>query len=193
MELIFYEDASIDSDVLSITVYNCGYENGIELNDLSAGSVFAADADCEASPAIGSWECLAGPPPWSFSSDEEYDTQFFPTGYGLYEICFTEEACEQDYCYDIEITEEPSVDLSTLNDVLCNGETTTVFADLVDIGGTADLNWSAPGEDDVLSNEFSFSNPTTYNASIVVTNGCGTASASLQLFFSVHARTGVGR
>lgn len=181
MELIFYDDASIDSDVLSVTIYNCGYLNGVELNELSAGTVYSASADCEASPAIGTWDCLSGPEPWSFSTTEEYDTDFFPTGYGLYEICFTEETCDQDYCYEIEITEEPSVTLSTDIDVLCNGEAANVVADLIDIGGTAEINWSAPGEDDVLSNEFSFSNPTTYNASVVVTNGCGTANASLSL------------
>ena len=82
----------------------------------------------------------------------------------------------------MEITEEPSVTLSTANDVLCNGETTTVFADVVDIGGTAGLNWSAPGDDDVFENDFSFSNPTTYNASVVITNGCGTANASIPLY-----------
>jgi len=182
MELIFYEDANIDSDVLSVTVYNCGYENGIELNDLVAGTILTAAADCEASPAVGQWNCLSGPEPWSFSNADEYDTDFFPTGYGLYEICFTEETCEQDYCYDVEITEEPSVTLSTANDVLCNGATTTVFADVTDIGGTAGLNWSAPGNDDVFENDFSFSNPTTYNASVVVTNGCGTANASIPLY-----------
>jgi gliding motility-associated-like protein len=182
MELIFYDDANIDSDVLSVTVYNCGYENGIELNDLVPGTILTAAADCEASPAVGEWNCLAGPEPWSFSNPNEYDTDFFPTGYGLYEICFTEETCEQDYCYDVEITEEPSVTLSTANDVLCNGETTTVFADVVDIGGTAGLNWSAPGDDDVFENDFSFSNPTTYNASVVITNGCGTANASIPLY-----------
>jgi gliding motility-associated-like protein len=182
MELIFYDDANIDSDVLSVTVYNCGYENGIELNDLVPGTILTAAADCEASPAVGEWNCLAGPEPWSFSNPNEYDTDFFPTGYGLYEICFTEETCEQDYCYDVEITEEPSVTLSTANDVLCNGATTTVFADVVDIGGTAGLNWSAPGDDDVFENDFSFSNPTTYNASVVITNGCGTANASIPLY-----------
>jgi gliding motility-associated-like protein len=182
MELIFYDDANIDSDVLSVTVYNCGYENGIELNDLVPGTILTAAADCEASPAVGEWNCLAGPEPWSFSNPNEYDTDFFPTGYGMYEICFTEETCEQDYCYDVEITEEPSVTLSTANDVLCNGETTTVFADVVDIGGTAGLNWSAPGDDDVFENDFSFSNPTTYNASVVITNGCGTANASIPLY-----------
>jgi gliding motility-associated-like protein len=182
MELIFYDDANIDSDVLSVTVYNCGYENGIELNDLVPGTILTAAADCEASPAVGEWNCLAGPEPWSFSNPNEYDTDFFPTGYGMYEICFTEETCEQDYCYDVEITEEPSVTLSTANDVLCNGATTTVFADVVDIGGTAGLNWSAPGDDDVFQNDFSFSNPTTYNASVVITNGCGTANASIPLY-----------
>ena len=182
MELIFYEDANIDSDVLSVTVYNCGYENGIELNDLAPGTILLTAADCEASPAVGSWDCLSGPEPWSFSNTNEYDTDFFPTGYGLYEICFTEETCAQDYCYDVEITEEPSVTLSTANDVLCNGEMTTVFADVIDIGGTAGLNWSAPGDDDVFQNDFSFSNATTYNASVVITNGCGTATASLPLY-----------
>jgi gliding motility-associated-like protein len=182
IEIIFYEDASIDSDVLSVSVYNCGFLNATIISDLSVGTIFSSASECEASPATGTWQCLSGPVPWSFSNTTEYDTEFFPSSYGLYEICFTEETCETDYCYDIEITEEPSVSLSVLDDLLCDGESETVFAEVEDIGGTAELNWSAPGEDGEASNDYSFSTTTTYNASIVVTNGCGSASASVPLY-----------
>ena len=74
------------------------------------------------------------------------------------------------------------MELTVIDDLLCDGESETVFAEVDDIGGTATLNWSAPGDDDVAFNEFSFSNTTTYNASIVVTNGCGSASASVPLY-----------
>lgn len=182
IEIIFFADASVDSDVLSVSVYNCGFLNATQISDLQPGTIYSGPAQCNASPAVGTWNCLSGPPPWSFSNSGEFDTNFFPTSYGLYEVCFTEEACQQDYCYDIEITETPSVELTVADDVLCNGESATVYADVEDIGGTATLNWSAPGTDGVLSNTFSFNNTTTYNSSLVVTNGCGSASASLPLF-----------
>jgi len=182
IEITFYEDASVDSDVLSVSVYNCGFSNASTISDLTAGVIFSTPSECVASPATGNWQCLSGPTPWSFSNTDEYDTEFSPSSYGLYEICFTEETCETDYCYDIEITEEPSVELTVIDDLLCNGESETVYAEVDDLGGTATLNWSAPGTDGVASNEFSFSNTTTYNASIVVTNGCGSASASVPLY-----------
>lgn len=182
IELIFYEDASIDSDVLSVSVFNCGFLNVTQIEDLAAGTIFAAESDCSASPATGTWDCLSGPLPWSFSNVDQFDTEFTPSGYGLYEVCFTEEACQTEYCYDIEITEEPTVSLLVQDDLLCNGESETVFAQVEDIGGTAELDWSAPGEDDVASNDYSFATTTTYNASIIVTNGCGSASASIPLY-----------
>lgn len=182
IEIVFYADASVDSDVLSVSVYNCGFLNATIISDLSPGTIFSSESQCTASPATGTWQCLSGPTPWSFNPSDQYDTQFYPSSYGLYEICFTEETCQQDYCYDIEITEEPSVELVVLDDLLCNGESETVYAEVDDIGGTATLNWGAPATDGVAFNDFSFSNTTTYNASIVVTNGCGSASASVPLY-----------
>ena len=183
IEIVFYEDASIDSDVLSVSVYNCGFLNATQISDLGPGTIFTSPSECIASPATGEWTCVSAPVDgWEFTNTDQYDTEFIPTSYGLYEICFAEETCQSDYCYDIEITEEPSVELTVIDDLLCDGESETVFAEVDDIGGTATLNWSAPGDDDVAFNEFSFSNTTTYNASIVVTNGCGSASASVPLY-----------
>ena len=182
IEIIFYEDSSIDTDVLSVSVYNCGFLNATQISDLAAGTIYSGPSECNAEPAIGTWSCLSGPVPWSFSNTNEYDATFYPSDYGLYEICFTEEVCQTDYCFDIEITEEPEVSLVTMQDLLCDGDETTVFADITDIGGTANINWSAPGTDGVTENTFSFSNTTTYNASVTITNGCGSAQASLPLY-----------
>ena len=182
IEIIFYEDSSIDTDVLSVSVYNCGFLNATQISDLTAGTIYSGPSECNAEPAVGTWNCLSGPVPWSFSNTNEYDATFYPSDYGLYEICFTEEVCQTDYCYDIEITEEPDVSLVTSEDLLCDGDETTVFADITDLGGTANINWSAPGTDGVTQNTFSFSNTTTYNASVTITNGCGSAQASLPLY-----------
>lgn len=182
LEIIFYEDASVDTDVLSVSIYNCGFQNASTINNLSPGTIYSTPSQCIASPAIGTWQCLSGPTPWSFTQTQAYDTEFMPSSYGLYEICFTETTCETDYCYEIEITEEPSVQLTVVDNLLCNGESATVYAEVDDLGGTATLNWANPGTDGVAFNSFSFSNTTTYNASIVVTNGCGSASASLPLY-----------
>ena len=182
IEIIFVSDASVDPEVLSVSIYNCGFLNATLISDLVPGIIFSGPAECNADPAIGTWSCLSGPLPWSFSGTEEFDTEFYPTQYGLYEICFLEEVCQTDYCYDIEITETPEVGLVTANDLLCDGDDATVYADIIDIGGTAGINWSAPGTDDVTQNTFSFSNTTTYNVSVTVTNGCGSASASLPLY-----------
>ena len=169
--------------MLSVSVYNCGFLNATQINDLGPGTIFTSPSECVASPATGEWTCQSAPVDgWAFTNTDEYNTEFSPTSFGLYEICFSEEVCEADYCYEIEITEEPTVELTVIDDLLCDGESETVYAEVEDIGGTASLNWSAPGDDDVAFNEFSFSNTTTYNASIVVTNGCGSASASVPLY-----------
>ena len=182
IEIIFYEDGSVDTDVLSVSVYNCGFLNATQITSLSPGTIFSGESGCNSEPAIGTWNCLSGPVPWSFSNTSEYDANFYPSDYGLYEICFTEEVCQTDYCYDLEITEAPDVSLVTSQDLLCDGDETTVYADITDIGGTANINWSAPGTDNVTENTFSFSNTTTYNASVTITNGCGSAQASLPLY-----------
>jgi hypothetical protein len=182
IEIIFFEDTGIDSDVLSVSVYNCGFLNQTVISDLTPGTIFSGTSECNSEPAIGTWDCLSGPLPWSFSTSSEYNSVFYPSDYGLYEICFNEEVCETDYCYEIEITEAPDVILFTLQDLLCDGDETTVFAEITDIGGTADINWSAPGTDDVTENTFSFSNTTTYNASVTITNGCGSSQVSLPLY-----------
>lgn len=181
IEITFVSDSSVDPSVLSVNIYNCGFLNATLIDDLQPGVIFSGASQCTASPATGSWSCLSGPPPWSFSQTLVYDTNFYPSQYGLYEICFTEEACEIDYCYDVEITEAPSVELVTSNDLVCDGESTTVVADIEDIGGTATINWGAPGDDDVTENTFSFSSYAVYNATVTVTNGCGSANASLEL------------
>ena len=58
IEIIFYEDASIDSDVLSVSVYNCGFLNATTISDLSVGTIFSSASECEASPATGMWLSL---------------------------------------------------------------------------------------------------------------------------------------
>ena len=184
IQVSFVQDAQTDVDLISLSIYNCGFGNATIINDLTPGILFDEPSACFASPAGGSWDIVDSPSGSSayFSVTDEYDTEFFPDTYGIYEICFEDDICQSDYCYELEITEEPSVALTVVDDLLCNGESETVFAEVDDIGGTATLNWSAPGTDGVASNVFSFSNTTTYNASIVVTNGCGSASASVPLY-----------
>lgn len=163
--------------------FNCSSQNSVDPEPpfTNGEIVFDAPAGCSADPAFGSWSIISGPAGATFSNLDQFDTEFTPGDYGLYEICFTEETCEIEYCYTLEYTEAPAIALNESDVLLCGDESVTVTATVEDIGGTATIDWPTPGEDDVLSNSYSFSEPTEINDEVVITNGCGSASAPLEI------------
>lgn len=161
----------------SIQLFNCANSNSFTLNDFQDGEIiFSEPAGCTAEPAFGTWTVVSGPDGGTFSDNTQFDTTFSPGDFGLYEICFSEAACGIEYCYELEYTEAPSISLNENEALLCGDETFTFVATVDDLGGTATIDWPAPGEDDVLSNTYGFDEPQTLELTVTVTNGCGSDS-----------------
>lgn len=167
----------------TIQLFNCSPGNNSGSLIMSPGIVYSSISGCNSEPAFGTWSVVSGPAGGSFSNVNEYNSTFTPApgAYGLYEICFAESACNIQYCYELEYTETPTISLSTNDVTLCGIESATINATITDLGGTATINWPAPGTDNVLTNTYSFTTPQNINSQVTITNGCGNASAPLTI------------
>ena len=183
IEIEFILSNVTNPDFLTVTMYNCGNTAAFQtvFNDPVPGVLYNGPAGCLASPAVGQWTVSSGPAGGTFSNTDEWDTVFYPPGYGVYEICFADATCAVDYCYDVVITEPPTIELSSPPAVLCNGTAANLVATVEDAGGSATINWPAPGLDNVTANSYSWANPTTTTLTVTVTNECGTASDAVNI------------
>ena len=178
-----YISANPSGDVNnSVQVYNCdNSENLTEINDLVPGIIYSSDAQCETQPAFGVWEEVSGPGTSWFENEDEYNTLWAPTEYGMYELCFYEENCNIPYCYDVEVTLPPTITLNETEVFLCEGEGLDLFADTTDAGGAATINWPYPGTDDILNNEYDYDEYTEATIVVVIENGCGSDEAQVEV------------
>ncbi|MBI1267631.1 MAG: T9SS type B sorting domain-containing protein [Cryomorphaceae bacterium] len=167
----------------TIQLFNCAPSNSSGSLIMSPGIVYSSESGCNALPAFGEWTVVSGPAGGIFSDINQYNSTFTPAegAYGLYEICFAEESCNIQYCYELEYTQEPTISLSTNDVTLCGTESATINATITDLGGTATINWPAPGTDNVLTNTYSFNTPQNINSQVTITNGCGNDSAPLNI------------
>ena len=178
IEIYFISDGNADTSLLSVTVFNCGSQSTATFNDLTAGELlYSAPAACSADPATGSWSQTAGPE-GTFSVMDEYNTTFYPEGYGEYEICFTDDVCEYALCYEVIIATAPEVTLDETEVFACDGDPVTFNASVTDPSATSTIDWSAPGTDDVLSNTYTFSPGSSEAVSVTVENACGSMTAT---------------
>jgi gliding motility-associated-like protein len=181
IEISFVASGVTNPDFLSVNMYNCGNQNLTQFNDLAPGIVYSGPTGCLSQPATGTWTFVSGPPGWSFSNTDEWDTVFEPGGYGVTTINFNDDICNVDYPYEIIISEEPTLALSNPPAVLCNGAPFAAVATVEDAGGTATINWPAPGIDNVLTNVYTWANPTETTLQVTVTNECGSASDAVDI------------
>ena len=128
----------------------------------------------------GTWEIVSGPG-GDFSVDDEFNSTYTPGGYGMHVIEFSDDACFESYTYEIEVTLPPSIDINNDDVTLCDGEAFTFEVDIEDIGGTATIDWPAPGTDDVLENTYSYDQPEDLNLTVTIENGCGSDDADFHI------------
>ncbi len=182
-----YISANPDNDVFNqMQVFNCSNsQNNTNITDLSSGIIYSSEAMCSVEEANGYWEEESGPGTSWFEYTDQYNTLWSPTEYGMYEVCFYEENCNIPYCYDIEVTLPPTIELNESSVTLCDGEAVSLVADTTDAGGTADINWPYPGTDNVLENDFSYTQYTNTTITVEIENGCGNdeASVDVEAFF----------
>ena len=178
-----YISADPNADAFNqVQVFNCSNSQNSELiSDLSAGIIYSAAAMCEVEEANGYWEETQGPGTSWFEYTDQYNTLWVPTEYGMYELCFYEENCNIPYCYEVEVTLPPTISLNEEEVFLCDGAELELVADTTDAGGTATINWPYPGTDNVLQNEYSYTQYTTTEIEVEIENGCGSQADTVQV------------
>lgn len=178
-----YISADVNADAFNqIQVYNCSNsQNNTNISDLSSGVVYSAPAMCEVEEANGYWEETQGPGTSWFEYTDQYNSLWAPTEFGMYELCFYEENCNIPYCYEVEVTLPPTISLNETDVVLCDGAEVELVADTTDAGGTAEINWPYPGDDDILENDYTYSQYTNTTLTVEIENGCGTDEATVEV------------
>ena len=177
----FTADAASDEFnyiVMFNCVNNCNGDNGnscTEFNDLSPGVLFEGQALCEVQPALGTWAEASNLGNNTFSSVDTFNTVWTATEYGLYELCFTESVCGIESCYEIEVSDTPTIELNEEEVWVCGDDILELTAFITDLAGAASIDWPYPGNDDVTQNDYSWTQYSTPTIQVTATNGCGTA------------------
>jgi gliding motility-associated-like protein len=169
-----------------LTIINCGGQNiayqcaatpgNPSAGCLQPGIIWEGWSACTAEPAYGQWNLVNGPP-GTFSNTSQFNTTFTPSGYGVYELCFTDEICDQLRCYELEFNESPTLSIAPEGVVsICAGEVVDVVATPTSPLGDAQVTWTPGG---IVSNEISLTQGGIYTATAA--NNCGSASQSIEI------------
>ena len=186
--LITYVSADPANDeFFSFNLSNCANNCSLnpeacqEINDLATGVVYYAPAFCEVQPALGSWT-EDGAPSDAFSNPDEYNTLWQPEGFGVFELCFTDDECGTETCYDQEVNLPPTIELSGDSIAFaCDGDGYNIEAFIFDPAQAATINWPYPGNDNVLFNEYTWTQYTETTLVVDVENGCGEATDQVEI------------
>ncbi len=165
-----------------IQVFNCSNsENETLIETLTPGIIYASEAMCATQEAAGVWEETQGPGSSWFEFDNQYNTLWAPTEYGMYELCFYESSCNIPYCYEVEVTLPPTIQLNETEAFLCDGEDLDLIADTTDVAGTATINWPYPGTDNITNNQYNYDEYTEAVIVVEIENGCGSDEAEVSV------------
>ena len=186
---VTYVSNNPDNDqYFSLDIFNCvtnciGNPDGCLSNlPLTTGVIYYGPASCTVQPAYGEWEETSGLGNNSFSVLDEYNTTWSATEYGLYELCFNEAECQTATCYEVEVNEAPTIELSGDSLVwVCGDDELDLEAFITDPADVATINWPYPGDDNVLFNEYSYTQYSTPTLVVTVENGCGEASDQVEV------------
>ncbi len=170
----------------SLWVINCGQNTPTIIPaPLNDGIVWSALSTCVSTPLQGQWT-VTGPSGWNMTSMTTMNTTFTPTQYGNYQLCFADPACSINHCYNMEYTQAPTLTMTPgLDLLLCDTETSAQTISISDIGGTGSITWTGQGAVPSANNLAATLGPytgyVTTTITATVTNGCGTASDSMQI------------
>lgn len=159
----------------NVTIFNCSNQNQYEISNMEEGVIWEGYAGCTSDPAVGTWTLEEGPG-GLFSNDTVFNNTFTPDDYGTYQLCFNEQSCDIDYCYDIEFNLPPDVELNTNEEIICQGDEVELVASVTDSLDNATVTWST-GAEDVTTQ--TVSDPDVYT--VTVENGCATVSDSAEI------------
>ncbi len=183
VEIVLVTGSNAPVDDFSFTVYNCTTQNPEPVEDLPAGGglVYSATANCEVDPVGGSWSVSEGT--GFFSAPTEFNTFFTPTdGFGVYEVCFTDDNCGYAACYPMEVSTTPVAQLigpaenlqADGSFLLCDGESANFQVDTLYEGAFYPLEWPQAQSSQGFFAEYEFNNNGSFDLSVEVSNACGT-------------------
>lgn len=129
----------------------CGPEsNCIDGSDpdfpLGCGLLWEGLAACEITPLVGTWDWDACDPGMtgSFSVEDQFTSTFTPDSYGIYNLYFYDEFCDDPYEYQIEWNEPPIASLDPDIYDLCFEGTTQISPTFTQSPEcTANYEWTA--------------------------------------------------
>lgn len=196
VEIILVTGSNAPVEDFSFSVYNCTTQNPEPVNDLPAegGLVYSATANCEVDPVGGTWSVSEGS--GTFSAPTEFNTFFTPlSGFGVYEVCFTDDNCGYAACYPMEVSTTPAANLigpsSNLQAdgsyLLCDGEDANFQVDTLYQGAIYPLEWPQAQSATGFFAAYEFNNPGTYDLSVEVSNACGTVELPFTIVASEQA------
>ena len=183
VEIVLVTGPNAPVQDFSFTVYNCTTQNPEPVDDLPAegGLVYSGNANCEVDPVGGTWSVSVGT--GIFSAPTEFNTFFDPTsGFGVYEVCFTDDNCGYAACYPMEVSTTPIANLIGPNDnlqadgsyLLCDGESANFQIDTLYEGAVYPIEWPDAESAQGFFAEYEFDGIGTYDLSVEVSNACGT-------------------
>ena len=179
-----YVSSGVNDAFNTVYLFNCTNQDQTIIGPgLEDGEIWCATSGCEADPFVpGVWSC-EGPPGWSLTNDDEYNTVFTPGAYGLYSCCFAEPSCQLEFCYEFEFTLPPTLNVLGSDEVnLCEGETDEVCVVITDIGGTGTIDWDGdvdPNADGTCATFGPYNDYENFTANVEIENGCGSAEADI--------------
>ena len=189
---ITYVSSGVGDVGNEIRIYNCSLQSQVEIfpvqnpdtpgpEVLTNGVVWTGTSACTAQPLFGQWN-VTGPAGWTLTSTTQYNTTFTPAVPGFYTLCFDDPSCANDYCYELEFTSTPSIDLSISQpQLLCDDEVVNTCTNILDLGGTGNITWSGQNVTPDANNCAVAGPYTGYvntTVSVTITNGCGSDSDS---------------
>lgn len=139
---------------------------------------------CDPLPLVGTWN-VTGPGGWTFSDPTQMTTTWTPSQAGVYELCFSNTNCALDYCYNVEFTTDPQIELETdLPILLCDNETTELS---IDVTSTGTITWEgqnvAPNANPLSAVVGPFTDYTDQFVFATISNTCGSATDSLRIYY----------
>jgi hypothetical protein len=141
----------------SLWFSNCESDTPIIFNNITDGLIWSGLATCTSYPLTGSW-VIDGPSGWTMSDINQYNSTFNTPVPSDYQLCFNLENC-QPLCYDVEIIDNPTLELTAEDSILCFDETLELQ---VSCDATFPITWSGPnleiGESGLNASAGPFSN-----------------------------------
>ena len=187
ISITYVSDNPDNDQYFAFDMFNC-VQNCISnpdacnsFTELSSGVVFYGPALCNVEPALGTWT-VDGEASDGFSVTDEFNTTWVPEAHGLYDLCFEDADCGVTTCYEVEVNLPPTIELSGDSIAFaCDGDGYDIQAIVFDPGDAATINWPFPGNDNVLENEYSWTQYTETTLVVNVQNGCGNASDQVEI------------